>query len=118
MCYISEIIVENKDGYLSKCKCGLYFVNYKNLMFEFDERELKSLRAYLLSVDVDYWYQKGCATCVGGCRKIPIPTQQGNMILIFNKIEFNVFKNLVFAKKETHKPSLTFKDIDKKFSLN
>lgn len=118
MCYISEIIVENKYGYLSTCKCGLYYVNFRNIMFEFDQKELQRMRAYLLTVKVDYWYQKACSACTLSCRKIPIPTQQGNMILVFNRNEFTAFKNLVFAKKETDKQTLSHKDIDVKFSLN
>ena len=118
MCNISEIIVQNKYGHLSVCKCGVYNVNFRNILFEFDQKELRSLRAYLLAVNIDYWEKKACNACSLQCRRIPIPTQQGNLILLFNSGEFTSFKNLVFAKEEDTHKLLSFKDIHKKFSLN
>jgi len=117
-CNWSEIIFEVKDGYLSKCQCGFYFVNYKNILLEFDAREFQRFKNYLLSIDVNQWYQKKCSICEGKCRKIPIPTLQANLMLLFNKQEFRELKNLVFTNRKHTAEFLSFKDIDEHFSLN
>ena len=62
---------------------------------------------YINSIDLNYW--KNQFNSFAACkRNIPIPTNQGNLILVFNEDEFLLLKAIVhldknYIKKETHK---------------
>ena len=62
-----------------------------------------------------YWESQFENTAIK--RKIPIPTCQENLILIFDKIEFNALKSLFFNKKDSNR-LLSLEEIEYNYILN
>ncbi|TPN87022.1 DUF6686 family protein [Aquimarina algicola] len=95
MCQNIRIISEIKTGQLAKCDtCQLYHLTFNNLLFQFTIEEFESFRKYLYHLEVDYWEHKHIDSDLS--RKIPIPTLQENLFLMFNRKEINDLKKLVF----------------------
>ena len=51
-------------------------------------------------------------------KAIPIPTNQHNLILVFNRTEFEEFKKLLNLKDTFNHNSLSYKDLENDFCLN
>ena len=105
-----KIISSIKEGSLINCECGSYTFKFNNIIFEFTENELKSFKKYLMKINVDYW-EKQCICNISTCRKIPIITSQGNLLLIFNRLEFEKIKKIIFPNKKSNFDLLNHKDL-------
>ncbi|MEM7085149.1 MAG: DUF6686 family protein [Bacteroidota bacterium] len=117
MCHRIKTIAKNCNGKLSYCQgCKHYHLDFNNVSLQFNEKELKNFQKFLSEIDVDYWETKyGCHVMK---RKIPIPTIQQNLVLMFNKEELASIKSLVFQKTVKYSDSLSAFDIDYTLLLN
>lgn len=117
MCHQIKIISRIKKGHLSICEeCNMYHLTFNNLFFEFTEDEFKSFKRHLSLLEIDYWENKYSCQVIN--RKIPIPTLQQNLVLIFNRREIEDLKVLIFAKSASSFKNLRIDEIDYAFFLN
>ncbi|MFY0714965.1 hypothetical protein J1D01_14920 [Seonamhaeicola sp. NFXS20] len=117
MCHQITTLAKNCLGKLSFCEdCQIYRLLFNNISIDFTEKELLIFQKFIKDLDIEYWCSKYNQT--GIKRKIPIQTLQQNLSLVFNKQEFNSFKELVLL--ETKKPfsTLSVADVDYIFFLN
>ena len=77
---------------------------------------MRSLKRHIDEVDADYWEDKYYGTNIK--RKIPIPTFQDSLILIFNKPEFIALKDLFQKNKKIIARMISFDEIEYDFNLN
>ncbi len=118
MCHNHNIktIAKSKYGELSFCtQCNIYHLSFNNLFFEFTPNELESFRKYIFMLEVEYWEQKYNFTRIK--RKIPIPSTQQNLFLMFNKQEIIALRTL-FMKQNDPFSLLHVEDIDYTYILN
>ena len=102
MCQNTITLSKNEDGHLVYCKtCKVRYLYFKNLYLEFTDREFKAFQRYVSEIDVRFW--QSCPKRVSLKRKIPIPTMQRNLTLIFNQQELKSLKDIVF--EDTAKPN-------------
>ena len=117
MCHNITTISKIRSGELSKCiRCNVYHLEFNNLFFEFGLNELKRFRKYLFDLDIDYWETK--YACPKRKRKIPVPSTQRNLILMFNRREIEELKSLFCKKNDIYGTLLNIEDIDYTFLLN
>lgn len=118
MCHKTEVLSQTKNGLLVSCPSyGIYHLTFGHFYLELTEKELVHFRTFINEIDVEYWDNKYCSSTVK--RKIPIPTQQLNLYLMFNRTELEELKSLVFYKerpKNTH--LLQVDDVDYDFIKN
>ncbi|MGB1312111.1 MAG: DUF6686 family protein [Bizionia paragorgiae] len=115
MCHSLKILSKGKSGSLSVCQdCDIYYLEFNNLYFEFNNEQFKQFRCFLLKVDSTYWETKYANADIN--RKIPIPSEQENLVLMFNRFEIEELKDLILNKKSSR--FLTVDDIDYRFFLN
>ena len=116
MCLKSRIIINHPDGYLASCQCGIFSLSFKNIYLELTLNELNSFKEYIKSVNIDYWQCE--LSCHPQCkRKIPIPTSQINLMLVFTKEEFISLKDIVFVNQNKLKNNLRYKLLNN-YNLN
>jgi hypothetical protein len=117
MCHKIKILARAKSGTLSMCnQCKIYHLEFNNVYFEFTKAQLNHFKEYLLTIDLEYWEAK--YSCAIIQRKIPIPSQQENLLLMFNKHEIEELKALLLYTENKHLSWLDVYDIDYKFILN
>ena len=109
MCNKIKIINQTNVGFLSKCSCGLYVLQFNNVFLEFDKYELLSFKKYISFINTEYLDSQIDSCNCEFSRKIPIITRQKNLFLIFNKSEFNALKFLLFGKDCIELDDLTCK---------
>lgn len=80
------------------------------------KEDLEVFKRYISEIDVDYWETKYDAMPIK--RKIVVSTIQNNLSLLFDRSEFDAFKNLLYLKTKTVKDNLTVLDIDYTLFLN
>lgn len=116
MCHNLKIIAKVKNGELSLCKeCNIYHLEFNNIYFEFNIQQFKYFKTYLLGIDSQFWEQK--YACASFKRKIPIPSMQDNLVLMFNRQEIEELKTLI-SSKQGNNIILNVDDIDYTFVLN
>ena len=117
MCHSIKVIAKNCCGQLAFClTCRKYHLDFNNICVELCENEMIAFRTFVQGIDVDYWESKyGCKVIR---RKIPIPTLQKNLILIFNKQELSLLKDLIHENTKLSNDMLAIEDIDYTFILN
>lgn len=116
MCHSLKIISKVKSGELSLCKdCNIYHLEFNNIYFEFNVQQFNFFKAYLIEIDSQFWEKK--YACSNFKRKIPIPSMQDNLILMFNRQEIEELKTLISGKKGSD-CILNVDDIDYAFVLN
>ena len=117
MCHNIKTIAKVKSGELSMCKrCNVYHLSFNNLFFEFTTEELNSFKKYLFLLEIDYWEHK--YDCSKIKRKIPIPSMQQNLFLMFNRQEIEELKSLFYKQENNSFASLNVDDIDYTYILN
>ncbi|MFV0565920.1 MAG: DUF6686 family protein [Flavobacteriaceae bacterium] len=115
MCHDLKILAKSNRGELSIClSCNIYHLEFNNLYFEFSTEEFVHFKTYILSVDCMYWECAYAETCFK--RKIPIPSVQKNLILLFSRQEIEELKALVMEKDDNH--YLELDDIEYTYCLN
>ena len=101
-----KVLNSSDNGRVFRCSsCNKIHIEFKNLNFNFNDKEFKSFFDYLISLDGLHWENKN--RNIQYKRKILIPTNQNNMNILLNKDELNelrrlfilpVFKNLEFCR--------------------
>ena len=91
MCEKLIKIKQNECGELHYCPANQLY----HLML--DEEQYESLKTHVSEIDIKFWLDKFCETTLK--RKIPIPTHQENLILVFDIYEFINLKSLFFKQR-------------------
>jgi hypothetical protein len=116
MCRKLKAISQNTYGEFYHCNsCNVYHMLFNNFYLILNQEQFYSLKNYIINMDVTYLEtQYECTTIK---RKISIPTCQENLILIFNKQEFDAFKRL-FYKTSNRSKILSVEEIEYNYILN
>ena len=116
MCKNSRILSRTKNGELSICKsCKTYSLVFNNLLLQFDRKQLQQFRKHISNINIKYWLNYYSKTTQK--RKIPVATQQQNLILFFTQKEFNELKSVIMISKNI-KDNLSVADINYPLILN
>ena len=100
MCEKLIKIKQNKCGELHYCPAHkLYHLMFNNFHLMLDDEEYESLKTHLSEIQIKFWLDKFSNAHVK--RKIPIPTHQENLILVFDIHEFIQLKSL-FSNHQNH----------------
>lgn len=111
MCHKIKNIAKVKSGQLTKCEtCNKYHLLFNNLFFEFYPMEFESFKRYVMQLEIDLW--ENLKVDINMVRKIPIPTTQENLVIMFDKQEIEELKALLLSKNTTEYKLLTFNAID------
>ena len=104
-------IAKVKNGQLTKCKtCNVYHLIFNNILFEFCPIEFESFKQYVMQIEIDLWEQKNVH--INMTRKIPIPTNQKNLMIMFDKQEIEELKALIFNVNTKEYKLLKYDAID------
>ncbi|KAA5823669.1 hypothetical protein FPF71_13305 [Algibacter amylolyticus] len=118
MCTKIKVLSKVKSGELYLCcQCEIYHLEFNNIYLELNKKEFKQFKSYILDLEIEYWQIKYASARVK--RKIPIPSMQHNLVLMFNSQEILELKHL-FSTTSNHvfTKNLTTKDIDYTLILN
>jgi|TARA_B100000780_G_scaffold89073_1_gene61376 hypothetical protein len=111
-----KIIKRTKNGIIRQCiGCEKFNLTFNNIFLELSESELKNFKIFIDTTDIEYWENE---YGVIHAKTIPIPTNQNNLILVFDRMEFEEFKRLLDFKSKHEFKSLTSNEISIKFSNN
>ena len=100
MCKRIQSINKTSQGELNFCKnCVQFHLEFNNIYFEFTPAEYTVFRNYVLFIEAEYWEQKYANANVK--RKIPVPTKQDNLVLMFNRQEIKERKALVSTQNNS-----------------
>jgi hypothetical protein len=95
MCEKLIKIKQNECGELHYCPAHqLYHLMFNNFHLMLGEEQYESLKTDVSEIDIKFWLDKFSDNLVK--RKIPIPTHQENLILVFDIHEFIQLKSLFF----------------------
>jgi hypothetical protein len=99
-----DIISETENGRVFKCAdCSKIHIEFKNLSFNFNDKEYKYFTNYLRTLNGQYWEYININS--GYRRKIFIPIGHKNFHFLLNNHELTEFQRL-FSKKEKKKPGV------------
>jgi hypothetical protein len=117
MCNYIRTIGKVKSGELTLCtKCNHYQLTFNNIFFEFTEKEYIQFKKYILHLDTSYWNEN--YPCPKVKKNIPIPTLQGNLVLLFNQQEIEELKKLFNNDSYQKYEEISIKEIDDTFIQN
>lgn len=118
MCDTLKTISRVKSGELSICyQCETYHLEFNNIYLEFTRKEFEQFKTYILEINIDYWECKYANAKIK--RKIPIPSVQPNLVLMFKRQEINELIILLNnVRKDIFKMNLSLNDIDYTLILN
>ncbi|WCO02670.1 DUF6686 family protein [Psychroserpens ponticola] len=112
-----KVLSKVSHGELSICnECKLYHLEFNNVYFEFTTAQFKRFKNFILTLDEAYWETKYANAKVS--RKIPIPSKQTNLVLMFNRYEIRELKQLFKFASTNCSWYLSVDDIDYKLVLN
>ena len=117
-CQYWKTISANTYGCLSKCSCGFYRVNFISLSFDFNAEAFQDLRQHIIVLKCNDRLNSTCWSCDLKCKKIPIPTQKGVLLLVLARKEFMGLNELIFGRDENHDNLIQLKSTPFKWSLN
>ncbi|GAA3632341.1 DUF6686 family protein [Flavivirga jejuensis] len=117
MCNSIKTISKVKSGELAICcECYMYHLEFNNIYLELNQREFEQFRSYILDIEMDYWEHKYADAKVK--RKIPIPSMQQNLVLMFKREEIKELQTLFTKTADVFTTLLNTKDIDYALILN
>ena len=94
-----SVLSKTQHGQIFKCsKCTKIHIEYKNLNFNFNEKEFNHFAEYILSLDGREWEEKNENAPYE--RKIIIPIRHKNFHVLLNNEELNELKELLRIRKE------------------
>ncbi|OBQ55151.1 hypothetical protein VQ01_10280 [Tamlana sp. s12] len=95
----------------------MYHLEFNNIYLELSEGEFQQFKDYVEDIEIDYWEHR--YACAKVRRKIPIPSMQPNLVLMFRRQEINELKKLLnFSYIEVFERTLYVSDIDYTLILN
>ena len=95
---------------------NVYQLIFNNLFIELNTLEFKAFKSYLFNLEVNYWEHQHCHNKLE--RKIPVPTTQHNLLLLFSRQEVTELKALLTFQAAYRKKWLNVDDINYKLYLN
>ena len=97
-----EILIETRNGKIFKCaKCDAIHVEYKNLNFNFKEKDFWKFAQYIQNLDGEEWTLRNRTSNFKRKIIIPVGSQVFNALL--NLDEIKEFKQLLgFKRKYLH----------------
>ena len=112
-----KLLRKVKSGELTVClDCNHYHLTFNNIFFEFTYEEYVYFKKYILQLYTAYWNEN--YPCPRVKRNIPVPTLQGNLVLLFNQQEIEelraLFNNGVYKEYQ----EISIKEIDYTFIQN
>ena len=115
-----KLLAKVKSGELTLCtNCNHYHLTFNNIFFEFTSEEYIYFKKYISQIDTTYWNEN--YPCPRVKRNIPVPTLQGNLVLLFNQQEIEELKTL-FDNNEYQEykeyQEISIKEIDYTFIQN
>ena len=111
-----KVVNRTKSGLIRLCSsCEKYNITFNNIFLELTEKELENFKSYLDLTEIEYWENKYGFM---NSKAIPIPTNQHNLILVFNRSEFEEFKRLLAFKDDVEFKSISFSEIEGSFCYN
>ena len=117
MCNKIRTISKVNSGELSICdNCNVYHLEFNNIYFEFTTEQYKQFKSYLLAIEEEYWENKYASAKVK--RKIPIPSLQSNLVLMFNRQEMKELKFLFCNQNNAFENYINIDDINYTLILN
>ncbi|MEC3906161.1 DUF6686 family protein [Tamlana sp. 2201CG12-4] len=118
MCHNVKTLSKVKCGELSLCcQCSIYHLEFNNIYLEFNSNAFEQFKTYVLDIDMDYWECKYASSRIK--RKIPIPSMQQNLVLVFIREEIRELQRLLSTSvTEVFNLYLNSNDIDYKLILN
>lgn len=94
-----NIIKETMNGRIFKCnKCNAIHLEYKNLNFNFSEKDFNNFIKYFQEIDADFCEKTNSNSEFK--RKIILPIGHQNFNILFDKNEFKEFKELLIQKEQ------------------
>lgn len=117
MCHNIKTISKVKSGELSICEnCNVYHLEFNNIYFEFTTKQFKQFKDYLDTIEIGFWERK--YTCSKMKRKIPIPSLQRNLVLMFNRQEICELICLFSLGNNSYTKLLQLSEIDYTLIVN
>ena len=117
MCHSVQVISKTKSGELSICEtCKVYHLEFNNIYLELNTKQFLQLKKYIMSVEIAYWEHK--YSCSKMKRKIPLPSLQENLVLMFNRQEVTELKILFSLKNNGYNDILKLQEIDYMLIVN
>ncbi|OUS02554.1 hypothetical protein A9Q86_03365 [Flavobacteriales bacterium 33_180_T64] len=117
MCHNIRTISIVKSGELSICEnCNVYHLEFNNIYFEFTIQQFKQFKDYLDAIEIGFWERK--YTCSKMKRKIPIPSIQNNLVLMFNRQEIKELQCLFSLDANSSTKLLLLSEIDYTLIVN
>ncbi|WP_082379454.1 DUF6686 family protein [Pseudalgibacter alginicilyticus] len=104
-----------KNGELYVCsQCHIYHLEFNNIYLKFNRKEFENFKTYIFDIEIDYWEHK--YACSKMKRKVPIPSLQTNLVLMFSREE--IYELQLLLSNNSLNPLLETKDIDYTLILN
>ena len=117
MCFKAKVINHTQNGIFLQCEaCKSYQVSFGNIFLELTQEELNHFKKFLEDLDPDHWEQVYCNCSIK--RKVPIPTLQSNLQIMFNRNELEELKNLLGMTKNDTSELITVEKVDYTLILN
>lgn len=106
-----KTLAKVKSGELAVCEhCSNYHLIFNNIFLELNKNEFKRLKIFILNLDVEYWENKYDAPNLK--RKIPIPSRDNSLVLMFNRQEIAELKQLFSKQSNIYNTLIDVGDID------
>lgn len=111
-----HIISQTQNGKLFTCDyCGKIHLEYNNLFFSFTGEEFERFKEFFSYLDGTYWEEQNeHSPCT---RKIKVPIEHHNLVMLFNSREIDELKQLL-GKKENRFNHLTSSEFSWQLSSN
>lgn len=111
-----KLVNKTKSGMIRKCSsCEKFNITFNNIFLELTQSELSNFKNYLEQTEIEYWENE---YGIMNSKAIPIPTNQHNLILVFNRAEFEELKTLLNFENDFNFKSLSSKEIKNNFCEN
>jgi len=112
-----KVLSRVPSGELSFCsECRVYHLEFNNIYLELKQVDFKQFKDFILNIEIDYWENK--YACSKVLRKIPIPSTQPNLVLMFKREEIRELQALFNFENRVEISVLNLADIDYTLILN
>ncbi|MWW24327.1 DUF6686 family protein [Algibacter lectus] len=112
-----KVLSKVPSGELSFCsECHVFHLEFNNIYLEFQQSEFKQFKDYIINIEIDYWEHK--YACAKVQRKIPIPSMQPNLVLMFNREEIKELQSLFNLENRKDISLLSLQDINYTLIIN
>lgn len=96
-----NVIKKTANGKIFKCnKCKSVHIEYKNLNFNFNKQDFEKFIKYFQDIDADFYEEINRNSDFK--RKIVLPIGHQNFNILFDKKEWNEFKELLTEKSQNN----------------